>query len=118
MNNLLNLLAAIALLVWGTHLVRTGILRVFGTSLRNFLAHSLSNRFSAMAAGVGVTALVQSVWLSFARQGVPADALNGAWAPHVAGSNLAYTLRCQATPETGLLAPVRQTWLADAALPA
>ena len=60
MNNLLNLLAAIALLVWGTHLVRTGILRVFGTSLRNFLAHSLSNRFSAMAAGVGVTALVQS----------------------------------------------------------
>ncbi len=65
-----------------------------------------------------VTALVQSVWLSFARQGVPADALNGAWAPHVAGSNLAYTLRCQATPETGLLAPVRQTWLADAALPA
>jgi len=60
MNNLLNLLAAIALLVWGTHLVRTGILRVFGATLRNSLAHSLSNRFSAMAAGVGVTALLQS----------------------------------------------------------
>jgi len=28
MQTLLNLLAAIALLVWGTHIVRTGILRV------------------------------------------------------------------------------------------
>lgn len=40
----MNLLAAIALLVWGTHLVRTGILRVFGANLRNVLAHSISNR--------------------------------------------------------------------------
>src|SRR6478735_825466 len=30
---LLNLLAAIALLVWGTHIVRTGMLRVFGKNL-------------------------------------------------------------------------------------
>ena len=30
MKQLLNLLAAVALLIWGTHLVRTGILRVFG----------------------------------------------------------------------------------------
>jgi phosphate:Na+ symporter len=34
MIHLLNLLAAFALLVWGTHLVRTGILRVYGTNLR------------------------------------------------------------------------------------
>ncbi len=60
MKHLLNLLAAIALLVWGTHLVRTGILRVFGANLRNVLAHSISNRYTAALSGVGVTALVQS----------------------------------------------------------
>ncbi len=60
MKHLLNLLAAIALLVWGTHLVRTGILRVFGANLRNILAHSISNRYTAAISGIGVTALVQS----------------------------------------------------------
>ena len=60
MKHLLNLLAAIALLVWGTHLVRTGILRVLGANLRRVLAHSVSNRFTAAISGVGVTALVQS----------------------------------------------------------
>ena len=60
MKHLLNLLAAVALLVWGTHLVRTGILRVFGANLRLALSRSLSGRFSAAAAGLGVTALVQS----------------------------------------------------------
>jgi phosphate:Na+ symporter len=60
MKHLLNLLAAIALLVWGTHLVRTGVLRVFGANLRNLLAHSMGNRFTAALSGIGVTALVQS----------------------------------------------------------
>ena len=60
MKHLLNLLAAISLLVWGTHLVRTGVLRVFGEKLRKILARSLGNRFSAALSGIGVTALVQS----------------------------------------------------------
>jgi phosphate:Na+ symporter len=60
MKQLLNLLAAIALLVWGTHLVRTGILRVFGANLRNVLSHSAANRWTAAVSGLGVTALVQS----------------------------------------------------------
>src|SRR5437899_675402 len=60
MKHLLNLLAAIALLVWGTHLVRTGVLRVFGANLRRILVHSMRNRFTAALSGVGVTALVQS----------------------------------------------------------
>lgn len=60
MKHLLNLLAAVALLVWGTHLVRTGVLRVFGGNLRRYLQRSLGNRFSAALAGIGVTALVQS----------------------------------------------------------
>ena len=60
MKHLLNLLAAIALLVWGTHLVRTGVLRVFGANLRQIIARSMGNRFSAALSGIGVTALVQS----------------------------------------------------------
>jgi phosphate:Na+ symporter len=60
LTHLLNLFAAIALLVWGTQLVRTGILRVFGANLRNILAHSTSNRFTAAVSGIGVTAVVQS----------------------------------------------------------
>jgi phosphate:Na+ symporter len=60
LTHLLNLLAAIALLVWGTQLVRTGILRVLGANLRRVLAQSVSNRFKAMVSGIGVTALLQS----------------------------------------------------------
>ena len=60
MKHLLNLLAAIALLIWGMHLVRTGVLRVFGATLRAWLARSLGNRFTAALSGIGVTALVQS----------------------------------------------------------
>jgi phosphate:Na+ symporter len=57
---LLNLLAGVALLIWGTHIVRTGILRVFGSDLRRILAQSVSRKHSAFLAGVGVTSLVQS----------------------------------------------------------
>jgi phosphate:Na+ symporter len=60
MKHLLNLLAAVALLVWGTYLVRTGILRVFGGNLRQVLARSIATRPAAAMAGLGVTALVQS----------------------------------------------------------
>jgi phosphate:Na+ symporter len=60
MLSLLNLLAAIALLVWGTHIVRTGMLRVFGENLRRVLAASFVNRFRAVVAGLGVTSIVQS----------------------------------------------------------
>ncbi len=60
MTHLLNLLAAIALLVWGTHLVRKDTLRVLGANLRRILAQSVSNRFNALVSGIGVTALLQS----------------------------------------------------------
>ena len=60
MKHLLNLLAAIALLVWGTQLVRTGVLRVFGANLREFISRGVSNRLRAVLSGVGVTAIVQS----------------------------------------------------------
>ena len=60
MIHLLNLLAAIALLVWGIYNVRTGVLRAFGENLRSVLARSVANRLSAMLAGLGVTTLLQS----------------------------------------------------------
>ncbi|MES2819212.1 MAG: Na/Pi cotransporter family protein [Pseudomonadota bacterium] len=60
MLTLLNLLSAVALLIWGTHIVRTGILRVYGSQLRKVLRHNVGKRPLAFAAGIGVTALVQS----------------------------------------------------------
>ncbi|HUJ00735.1 MAG TPA: Na/Pi cotransporter family protein, partial [Usitatibacter sp.] len=60
MQTLLNFLASVALLVWGTQIVRTGVLRVFGADLRRVLSKGVSNRGSAFLAGLGVTSLVQS----------------------------------------------------------
>jgi len=60
MQTLLNLLAAIALLVWGTHIVRTGVLRVYGASLRQVLRRNVGNRATGFVAGVAVTGLLQS----------------------------------------------------------
>ena len=60
MQTLLNLLAGVALLVWGTHIVRSGVLRIFGADLRRILAKSTSNRASAFLAGLAVTGVVQS----------------------------------------------------------
>jgi len=77
---LLNLLAGVALLVWGTHIVRTGILRIWGGDLRRLLRESVSNRYAAFAAGLGITALIQSstatavMVASFVAQGLIATA--------------------------------------------
>ncbi len=60
MQTLLNLFAAIALLVWGTHIVRNGVLRVWGANLRQVLHRSIRRRSTAFIAGVGVTGLLQS----------------------------------------------------------
>jgi len=60
MQTLVTILSGIALLVWGTHIVRSGVLRVLGGSLRRVLAGSIANPFTAFLAGLGVTGLVQS----------------------------------------------------------
>ena len=57
---LLNLAGSVALLLWGVHMVQTGVQRVFGAKLRSFLSRALRNRFKAFLAGIGVTAVVQS----------------------------------------------------------
>ncbi|CDN54252.1 Putative Na+/phosphate transporter [Neorhizobium galegae bv. officinalis bv. officinalis str. HAMBI 1141] len=50
----------IALLLWGTRMVQTGIQRAFGPSLRSFLGRALNNRMKAFLSGMGVTAILQS----------------------------------------------------------
>lgn len=76
MLTLLHLLSSVALLVWGTHIVRTGIMRVFGADLRSLLGKSIRKTSRAFLAGLGVTALVQSsnatalLVISFVAQGM------------------------------------------------
>lgn len=76
MITLLNLLSALALLVWGTHIVRSDIIRVYGVQLRKLLSTSISRRNYAFLAGIGVTSLLQSsnatavIVCSFVAQGL------------------------------------------------
>lgn len=73
---LLNIVAGVCLLLWGVMLLRLGVTRGFGASLRRFLAACTNNRLKAFAAGIGMTALLQSstatvlVVSSFASQGL------------------------------------------------
>ena len=57
---LLDLVGGVALLLWGLHMVQSGVVRAFGSSLRRFLGTALRNRFLAFFAGMFVTALLQS----------------------------------------------------------
>jgi len=75
---ILDLMGGVALLLWGLHMVNSGILRAYGTQLRRFLQVALSNRLSAFAAGLGLTAILQSstatglMTASFASEGIVA----------------------------------------------
>jgi phosphate:Na+ symporter len=57
---LLDLMGGVALLLWGLHMVLSGVLRAFGPDLRRLLGKALGNRFTAFGAGLGLTALLQS----------------------------------------------------------
>jgi len=57
---LVDLAGTIALLLWGVHMVQTGIQRAFGPNLRRLLGRAFGDRFRAFAAGLGVTAILQS----------------------------------------------------------
>src|SRR6202050_79806 len=108
---LLDLLGGVALLLWGLHMVLSGVLRAFGPNLRRFLGKTLGNRFSAFAAGLGLTALLQSstatglMTASFAADGVvslvPALAI-------MLGANVGTTLIVQLLSfDISAFAPVR-----------
>jgi phosphate:Na+ symporter len=57
---LIDLAGSIALLLWGVHMVQSGIQRAFGPHLRRFLGRTLDGRCRAFLAGLGVTAVLQS----------------------------------------------------------
>jgi phosphate:Na+ symporter len=57
---LIELAGHVGLLLWGTHMVGTGVQRGFGTALRRWLGRNLSSRWQAFLAGLGITALLQS----------------------------------------------------------
>ncbi|HZK89813.1 MAG TPA: Na/Pi cotransporter family protein [Stellaceae bacterium] len=57
---LVDLAGTIALLLWGVHMVQTGIQRAFGPNLRRILGRAFGDRFRAFLAGLGVTAILQS----------------------------------------------------------
>jgi phosphate:Na+ symporter len=58
--SLVELAGHVGLLLWGTHMVGTGVQRGFGTVLRRWLGRNLGHRFRAFLTGLGVTALLQS----------------------------------------------------------
>lgn len=57
---LLQLAGNIALLLWGVHMVQSGIMRAYGGSLRHLLTTGLHSRWKALLAGAAATAVVQS----------------------------------------------------------
>jgi phosphate:Na+ symporter len=75
---ILDLMGGVALLLWGLHMVRTGILRAFGPDLRHLLSKTIGNRFTAFFAGLVLTAVLQSstatglMAASFASEGLVA----------------------------------------------
>ena len=57
---LIDLGGSIALLLWGVHMVQSGIQRAFGPHLRRVLGAALGSRVKAFFAGLGITAVLQS----------------------------------------------------------
>src|SRR5450631_2230439 len=57
---LIELAGHVGLLLWGTHMVGTGVQRGFGPVLRRWLGCNLDGPFRAFVTGLGVTTLLQS----------------------------------------------------------
>jgi len=79
---LIDLLGAGALLLWGLRLIKTGVMRAFGASLRLWIAKGTGNRLSAAFSGLVATLALQS---STATAVITASfAANGAIQPRMA----------------------------------
>lgn len=59
-STLLHLAGYVALLLWGMHMVHSGMVRAYGARLRHALSAGLHSRWKAFAGGLCVTALLQS----------------------------------------------------------
>jgi len=60
MQFLLHLFGAVALLLWALRMVRTGIMRAYGSRLRHWIGIAMTNRFRALGAGTVTSLLLQS----------------------------------------------------------
>ena len=60
MTILIELLGSVALLLWGLRMVRTGVMRAYGTNLKRFARRSEGKIFPAFLSGLVVAALLQS----------------------------------------------------------
>lgn len=60
MHPIIQLLGGIALLLWGTYMVKTAMLRTFGLALRDVLSRQLKNRLKGFIAGFCLSSLLQS----------------------------------------------------------
>ena len=60
MQFLLHLFGAVALLLWALRMVRTGIMRAYGSRLRHWIGVAMTNRFRALGAGTVTSLLLQS----------------------------------------------------------
>ena len=58
--SILDLAGAVALLLWGVHMVQSGVQRAFGCEFSRILSRGFGGRLQAFAAGLGVTAVLQS----------------------------------------------------------
>lgn len=58
--SLLDFAGYVALLLWGVHMVQTGVQRAFGAALGAMLGRALGTRLRAFATGLGITAVLQS----------------------------------------------------------
>ncbi|MCB1808321.1 MAG: Na/Pi cotransporter family protein, partial [Candidatus Competibacteraceae bacterium] len=57
---LLNICGGVALLLWATRMVRTGIERAYGVYLRRLLQHAARNRLAAFSSGLAAATILQS----------------------------------------------------------
>ena len=57
---LVELAGHVGILLWGTHMVGTGVQRGFGSVLRGWLGHNLTPPWRAFVTGLGITTLLQS----------------------------------------------------------
>ena len=77
---LLSIGGGVALLLWAARMIRTGILRAYGGTLRSVLARSTSNWLKGFAMGLTAAGLLQSstatalLTMSFAGRGLIASA--------------------------------------------
>lgn len=94
---LLDIMGGVALLLWGLHMVNSGMWRAFGPAARQLLSRTFRSRYVAFAAGLGLTACLQSsavtaLFSSFAPNGsvglIPALAMT-------LGANVGTTLIVQ-----------------------